>query len=99
MRVAQQLYEGVNIGSEGQVGLITYMRTDSVNLSESAQRDIGDVIRATFGERYTIREPRTFKSKAKGRRRPTRRSARRGWGACPASSPVHSTPTSGRCTS
>ena len=63
MRVAQQLYEGVNIGAEGQVGLITYMRTDSMNLSGAALGEIDEVVRSGFGERYTIAEPRVFKSK------------------------------------
>jgi DNA topoisomerase-1 len=66
MRVAQQLYEGINLGAEGQVGLITYMRTDSVNLSATAIGEISQVVLREFGERYALGKPRTFKSKAKG---------------------------------
>jgi DNA topoisomerase-1 len=66
MRVAQQLYEGIAIGAEGQVGLITYMRTDSVNLSQTALNDIAQTVADQFGERYTIAKPRTFKSTSKG---------------------------------
>ena len=63
MRTAQQLYEGMSIGGE-QVGLITYMRTDSVSLSQDALADIRQVI----GERYSDAlpdEPRYFKTKSK----------------------------------
>ncbi len=49
MRVAQQLYEGVDIG-EGQVGLITYMRTDSLNLAQEAIGQIRDVIVQLYGK-------------------------------------------------
>jgi len=66
MRIAQQLYEGINVGEEGQVGLITYMRTDSLNLSAEALGQLGAQVRKDFGERYTIAKPRVFKSKAKG---------------------------------
>src|SRR5690606_27382146 len=49
MQVAQKLYEGVNIGDEGTVGLISYMRTDSVSLSAEALSEIRDVIARDFG--------------------------------------------------
>jgi DNA topoisomerase-1 len=49
MQVAQKLYEGVAIGEEGTVGLITYMRTDSVNLSQDALAEIRDVIARDYG--------------------------------------------------
>jgi DNA topoisomerase I len=65
MRVAQQLYEGVNIGSE-TVGLITYMRTDSVNLSDTALREIGELVRTEYGARYAIDKPRRYKARTKG---------------------------------
>jgi DNA topoisomerase-1 len=65
MAVAQQLYEGINLGGE-QVGLITYMRTDSLNLSEQVLGEIGDHVRTAFGERYTIDKPRRFAGKTKG---------------------------------
>ncbi len=67
MVVAQQLYEGVSLGKgEGQAGLITYMRTDSVNLSEKALSDAKRTIEKQYGREYVIDSPRTFKSKAKG---------------------------------
>ena len=66
MRVAQQLYEG-NFeipGYEG--GLITYMRTDSVNLSDEALSQAHDVIVQEYGDEYAVDEPRTFKTTARG---------------------------------
>lgn len=66
MRVAQQLYEGIPLGSEGPVGLITYMRTDSLNLAESAISDANTFIKSTFGDAYLIPAPRRFKTKSKG---------------------------------
>ena len=65
MAVAQQLYEGINLGGE-QVGLITYMRTDSLNLSDQALAEIHGHVRQAYGERYTIDKSRRFASKAKG---------------------------------
>ncbi|HEY8338498.1 MAG TPA: type I DNA topoisomerase, partial [Egibacteraceae bacterium] len=65
MRIAQQLYEGVNLGDE-IVGLITYMRTDSVNLSDTALREISELVRREYGERYALSSPRRYKRKAKG---------------------------------
>ena len=64
MRVAQQLYEGVDIG-EGQVGLITYMRTDSLNLSQEAIGQIRDVIVQLYGQAGLAEEPRIFRTKSK----------------------------------
>ena len=52
MVVAQQLYEGLEIGSEGSVGLITYMRTDSVRIAQEALRAARDHIKATYGTEY-----------------------------------------------
>ena len=66
MRLAQQLYEGVTVPGEGAVGLITYMRTDSVNMSDTALNEIGELVRTEFGERYSLSEPRRYKSKSKG---------------------------------
>ncbi len=66
MVVAQQLYEGVNVPGEGQVGLITYMRTDSVNLSKKALEDSKETIQKLYGREYVLSEPRTYKTKAKG---------------------------------
>ncbi|MDD2758294.1 MAG: type I DNA topoisomerase [Patescibacteria group bacterium] len=65
MRIAQQLYEGVELGAEGSVGLITYMRTDSTNLSEKFLGDAREKISADFGEKYYAGEPRIFKTKSK----------------------------------
>jgi DNA topoisomerase-1 len=64
MRVAQQLYEGVDIG-EGQVGLITYMRTDSLNLAQEAIGQIREVIVQLYGQAGLSEEPRIFKTKSK----------------------------------
>jgi DNA topoisomerase-1 len=64
MRVAQQLYEGVDIG-EGAVGLISYMRTDSLNLSQEAVGQVRDVIVKLYGKEGLSDEPRVFKTKSK----------------------------------
>ena len=66
MVIAQQLYEGVNIGGKGSVGLITYMRTDSLNLSEQALADAHGFIKKEFGQSYTLASPRHFKTTSKG---------------------------------
>ena len=64
MRVAQELYEGVNIGSElgGVQGLITYMRTDSLRISEEAQMAAKSFIIEKYGEDYAPKSPRNFKA-------------------------------------
>jgi len=62
MRTAQQLYEGVDIPGRGQVGLITYMRTDSRHLSAEAVSQVRSLIRQRFGEAYVPAEPRVFAS-------------------------------------
>jgi DNA topoisomerase-1 len=64
MRVAQQLYEGVDIG-EGAVGLISYMRTDSLNLAQEAVGQIRDVIVNLYGKEGLSEEIRVFKTKSK----------------------------------
>jgi len=64
MRVAQQLYEGVDIGG-GAVGLITYMRTDSVNLAQEALSEIRGLIASRYGADQLPAKPRMFKTKAK----------------------------------
>jgi DNA topoisomerase I len=66
MQVAQRLYEGVNIPGEGQVGLITYMRTDSVNIAEQALREIAEVVRDHYGSEYALAEPRRYRKKQRG---------------------------------
>jgi DNA topoisomerase-1 len=65
MSTAQKLYEGIDIGTEGTVGLITYMRTDSVNLSAQALKEAHDVISAAYGKEYALARPRIFKTKTK----------------------------------
>ena len=64
MMVAQQLYEGVELGSEGSVGLITYMRTDSVRLSDDAIKQARTYIQERFGKDYLPAKPRVFKTKS-----------------------------------
>jgi DNA topoisomerase-1 len=64
MRVAQQLYEGVDIG-EGAVGLISYMRTDSLNLSQEAIGQIREVVVQLYGPEGLSDEPRVYKTKSK----------------------------------
>jgi DNA topoisomerase I len=64
MRTAQQLYEGIDVG-EGAVGLITYMRTDSVNLAQEAIVEIRDFISSRYGKQSLPDEPRVFKTKSK----------------------------------
>ena len=54
MRLAQQLYEGVDIKGEGTVGLITYLRTDSTRISEEAQQNVRAFIADEYGEEYTV---------------------------------------------
>lgn len=66
MSVAQQLYEGVDLGKEGTVGLITYMRTDSTRIAESAQTEAKEYILAKYGEKYAPDSPRQYSKKAAG---------------------------------
>ena len=63
MRIAQQLYEGVELGEEGSVGLITYMRTDSLRIAESALEQCREYIRNTYGEEYLPEQPRQYKAR------------------------------------
>ena len=65
MRVAQKLYEGIELPGEGQVGLISYMRTDSVTLAEVAVAEIRDIIAERYGKQNVPEEPRSFKNKSK----------------------------------
>ncbi|MFA5562519.1 MAG: type I DNA topoisomerase [Eubacteriales bacterium] len=66
MKVAQELYEGINLGAAygGVQGLITYMRTDSLRVSEGAQQAALALIAETFGEAYVPKAPRVYKSRA-----------------------------------
>ncbi len=64
MKAAQELYEGVEIKDMGAVGLITYMRTDSLRISEDAIKEVSEYIVNRWGKRYLPDNPRVFKSKA-----------------------------------
>lgn len=66
MAVAQQLYEGLPIGDEGQAGLITYMRTDSTRVAESALAETRKYIVNKYGKEFVPPHPRVFTKKAKG---------------------------------
>lgn len=63
MKAAQELYEGVDVAGLGTVGLITYMRTDSLRISDEARQAGNDFIRSTYGEKYLPAKPRYFKTK------------------------------------
>lgn len=65
MMIAQQLYEGVNIGNGGETGLITYMRTDSVNMAQTALSQTREMINQYFGEEYSLPQPRYYANKSK----------------------------------
>ena len=65
MILAQQLYEGLDLGKEGTVGLITYMRTDSVKIAETAQAEAKEWILAHYGNDYYPPEPRQFTNKGR----------------------------------
>ncbi|MDO4607709.1 MAG: type I DNA topoisomerase [Clostridia bacterium] len=64
MRIAQQLYEGVDIAGVGATGLITYMRTDSLRISEEARAAATKFINQKYGDKYLPAKPRYFKSKS-----------------------------------
>jgi DNA topoisomerase-1 len=66
MVLAQQLYEGIELGSAGTAGLITYMRTDSLHVAESALRQARDVVTHEFGPQYALDKPRHYKTRSKG---------------------------------
>ncbi len=65
MRVAQKLYEGIELPDEGNVGLITYMRTDSVTVADAAIGEIREVIEDRYGRKNVPETPRKFKTKSK----------------------------------
>lgn len=65
MRLAQQLYEGIKLDGEGQVGLITYMRTDSVNLAQKFLDEARDHIAKSFGKEYVPETQRKYSAKSK----------------------------------
>lgn len=66
MQIAQQLYEGVDLGKEGTVGLITYMRTDSPRISPVAQAEASEFIEAQYGKAYVPETPRNYTKKNTG---------------------------------
>ncbi len=63
MSIAQKLYEGIDLGSEGPVGLITYMRTDSVRISDNALAEARELIKETYGGEYLPEKANTYKVK------------------------------------
>ena len=66
MQIAQQLYEGLSLGSEGEAGLITYMRTDSTNIAASAQQETRAYITERFGREFLPTAARVYTKKVKG---------------------------------
>ncbi len=65
MRTAQSLYEGVKLGDQGAVGLITYMRTDSTNVAKEAQAQARDFIAQRYGESFLPKKPPIYRTKAR----------------------------------
>src|SRR3989442_6065277 len=63
MMIAQRLYEGVELGEEGSVGLITYMRTDSTRVSNDALAEVREYIKSQYGDQYLPESPNTYKEK------------------------------------
>ena len=66
MAVAQQLYEGLNVGSEGQLGLITYMRTASTQVASTALEEVREYIEAKYGKDHLPAKPKVYTRAAKG---------------------------------
>ena len=66
MAVAQQLYEGLQVGNEGPIGLITYMRTDSTNMAAEAVREARAVISDRYGKDHVPASPRSYSRRVKG---------------------------------
>ena len=64
MQVAQKLYEGIELGDEGSVGLITYMRTDSLRISDEARSTANEYINRVYGKDYLPSKPNFYKSKS-----------------------------------
>lgn len=64
MKAAQELYEGVEIEGQGAVGLITYMRTDSLRISEEAQKAAAELIKERYGDQYVPAKPKIYKSRS-----------------------------------
>ena len=77
MGLAQALYEGQDVGEGGTTGLITYMRTDSTNVSELAQKEARDYVMGKYGADYpALPSRRNTKPKLQARRKPTKLSVR-----------------------
>ena len=66
MNIAQQLYQGLKVGAEGEVGLITYMRTDSTNVSSVFLKETAKYISENYGDKYLPKTPRKYSKKVKG---------------------------------
>lgn len=66
MSIAQQLYEGIDLGREGSTGLITYMRTDSLSVSPQAQKEARDYVRSRFGASFLPARAPVYKTRTKG---------------------------------
>jgi DNA topoisomerase-1 len=66
MSLAQQLYEGIDVGNGGLVGLITYMRTDSTNVSQQAQNEASKFISQSYGQNFLPSKPPVYKKKSRG---------------------------------
>lgn len=64
MKAAQELYEGVDVEGMGAVGLITYMRTDSLRVSNEAREAAYEYIKSTYGDKYVPKSPKVYKSKS-----------------------------------
>ena len=64
MKIAQELYEGIDVDGYGMTGLITYMRTDSLRISEEARAAANSFISSTYGEKYLPEKPRYFKTRS-----------------------------------
>ena len=65
MTLAQRLYEGLDLPGEGTTGLITYMRTDSVTIADSALREIAELVKQDYGRHYSLAEARRYKTRSR----------------------------------
>ena len=65
MKIAQELYEGIDVPGYGSIGLITYMRTDSLRISDESREMGQEYIKKTYGEKYLPEKPRVFKTKGR----------------------------------
>ncbi|MEA2556990.1 MAG: topoisomerase [Actinomycetota bacterium] len=65
MSLAQRLYEGIDLPGEGTVGLITYMRTDSVTIADTALREITELVKSEYGEQYALADFRRYKTRSR----------------------------------